>query len=237
MLLSMWSFQKAGVGQSDLYRLMFCAFPLPFYCSVRLYSLLASEFLHHISTMSSLAAALLPQTGSLLDESLTLKMCQGRKCYLPASSDEFWGLKQGLGKGRRHQWADCCSNVFVLLFLALRVSDTACNVLWLSSNAPGNHQKGSHWLWSGLQPTKMPLSGFTAIGALGIVLLLLSHTFRYLHPLSPHKQCFTGVWYNPWWQKEVTFSWMWADFEAVFLGIYCDCSGKCFTSVLLVNVK
>lgn len=109
MLLSMWSFQKAGIRQSDLYRPAFCGFLLLFHHSVHLYSLLASEFLHHIPTMSSLASALLSQTGSLQDESLPHKRCQGRKYYLPASSDECWGLKQGLWKCRSCQWADCCS--------------------------------------------------------------------------------------------------------------------------------
>lgn len=51
MLLSMWSFQKAGIGQSDVHRVVFCRFPLSFYHSVCLHSLLASEFLYHISIM------------------------------------------------------------------------------------------------------------------------------------------------------------------------------------------
>lgn len=185
MLLSMWSFQKARIVLRELYRLVFCGFSLPFYHSVHLYSLLASEFLHHISTMSSQAAALLPQTGSLQDESLTPKKCRGRKYYLPACSDKCWGLKQGLWKGRSHQWVDWWSKW-----------GTLCSYFWLwelviclycivsliqcSWKPPKRLRLTSIIVWSGLQPTKMPLFGFTAIVVLGIVLLLLTHTFRFL---------------------------------------------------------
>lgn len=183
----------------------FCGFPLPFYHSVHLCSLLASELLHRISTISSLAAALLSQTGSLQDESLTLKRCQGRKYYTPASSDVCWGLKQGLWKGRSHQWADCCSKwgtlcsyfwLWVLVILLVMY----CGSHPMPLETTKRLRLTSVIVWSGLQPTEMPLFGFTAIAVLGIVLLVLSYV--QIHPPTPHKQCFTGARYNPWWQKE-----------------------------------
>lgn len=220
--------------------LFFCGFLLPFYHSVHLCSLLASELLHHISTMSRLAAASFPQSGSLPDESLTLKRCQGRKYYLPASSDECWGLKKGLWKGRSHQWADCCSKwgtpcscfwLWVIMILLVMYCGSHPMPLETTQKAqinfshslikPSTHRDAIVWFYCHCSAWHRAAPA-----------LIHSDTST-----SPHKQCFAGARYNPWWQKEVTFSWMWADFEVGFLMIYCDCSGKCFTSVLFSKCK
>lgn len=151
-----------------------------------------------------------PQCGSLQDESLTLKKCQGRKYYVPASSDKCWGLKQALWKDRSHQWADCCSKW-----------RTLCSYFWLWEpvillvmhcvSQPMPLETTKNALIDFNHSLIKPLTHKDAIawfcchwGAWHSAAPAL--TYIQIHTSTQSsQQCFTGVRYNPWWQKEVAF--------------------------------
>jgi len=146
--------------------------------------------------------------------------------YFLSGTGDWSKLTALFCKGRRNRWVDCYSkwetNAFVLLFL-----------VWGVSMYCGSHP-------TLLETTeKTPIDFSNSLIRLSthkrchcLVLLLLGvlaqcspPALRYIYLISPCKQWFTCVMCNLLWQKEVTCSWTWREFEAGFLVIRCACSG------------